>query len=383
MSTYGRQDVTDLLTKLQANPEAIEWRERRELARSLSDLLRDGKQTDDDLHLVAVLADDPKWEVRREISELLTLLPDDDFTHAAAKLSEDTNNFVRKAAERALDRRRKGQRAAKHRRHGIQEVAAEFDEMERLHGTLAAKMARRISERLYDVSVGACVHNLRGVLTPIKTSTTKLLSELDGGLDAERASKHLTRIDEKVAFLERLLDDMRTYSQPIPHERRREKLNDLVRDAMSIAVENLRDKGYETSVLKLPVDVPHDITLEAARHQIVVAVTNVAKNAIESLVVDEGRLRAGTVSICAKLVGDRIELAVEDDGDGMSAEDLEEIREFVPGQTTKKQEGTGFGLPTAKKYIEAHGGEMGIDSRDGEGTCVTIILPTEQTECES
>ena len=70
-----------------------------------------------------------------------------------------------------------------------------------------------------------------------------------------------------------------------------------------------------------------------------------------------------------------VELVIEDNAIGFSAEDLRLIRQFIPGQTTLKHDGTGFGLPTAKRYIEAHGGSLEIDSQEGVGTRVSLRLP--------
>lgn len=57
-----------------------------------------------------------------------------------------------------------------------------------------------------------------------------------------------------------------------------------------------------------------------------------------------------------------------------------ELREFVPGRTSKKNRGTGYGLPIARRYVTAHGGSLAIDSQLGQGTTVTVTLPVEQEE---
>ena len=86
-----------------------------------------------------------------------------DFGGLAAQLSEDENSYVRKVAERSLDRRRKGQQTSSRRCLVLGSVADDYEMMERLHGTLATKMSRQIAERLYDVLVGSTIHNMRGL----------------------------------------------------------------------------------------------------------------------------------------------------------------------------------------------------------------------------
>jgi signal transduction histidine kinase len=65
---------------------------------------------------------------------------------------------------------------------------------------------------------------------------------------------------------------------------------------------------------------------------------------------------------------------------GITEEDLREVREFMPGRTSKKCYGTGFGLPIARKNLLAHRGTIDIDSWDYKGTKVTITIPREAIE---
>jgi PAS domain S-box-containing protein len=83
----------------------------------------------------------------------------------------------------------------------------------------------------------------------------------------------------------------------------------------------------------------------------------------------------GTIEIRSKRNGDRVELAVKDDGVGMEPEVV--ARAFEPFFTTKpKGAGTGLGLATVYGTITAAGGEVQIDSEPGRGTTVTLRLPT-------
>jgi two-component system, cell cycle sensor histidine kinase PleC len=70
-------------------------------------------------------------------------------------------------------------------------------------------------------------------------------------------------------------------------------------------------------------------------------------------------------------------MIVTDTGIGMRAEDiliaLEPFRE-IDGSLTRLHNGTGFGLPLAKRLTELHGGTLEIESAPG-GTCVRIMLP--------
>jgi signal transduction histidine kinase len=78
----------------------------------------------------------------------------------------------------------------------------------------------------------------------------------------------------------------------------------------------------------------------------------------------------------------RTVLTIADEGIGMNEEELERaLQPFGQAQssTTRTYGGTGLGLPITQGLIEAHGGTLTIDSRPGQGTRVSIVLPPERT----
>ena len=86
MSAAPRQrDLLKVLADLESGEDIIHWTERRDLAVSLGKSLQQAEDRDLALRLFHVLADDPKWEVRKEIACLLPLLPDDEFRAAGCK----------------------------------------------------------------------------------------------------------------------------------------------------------------------------------------------------------------------------------------------------------------------------------------------------------
>ena len=65
-------------------------------------------------------------------------------------------------------------------------------------------------------------------------------------------------------------------------------------------------------------------------------------------------------------------IRIRDEGPGIEAEVREKL--FTPFYTTK-EDGTGLGLVTSRKIVEAHGGRIALESNPGEGSCFTIALP--------
>jgi signal transduction histidine kinase len=83
---------------------------------------------------------------------------------------------------------------------------------------------------------------------------------------------------------------------------------------------------------------------------------------------------------------DGVQIAVSDTGIGMREEDI--LRAFEPfeqidSSLSRKYEGTGLGLPLAKKLAELHGGDILIASKPGMGTTATILLPASRSVARS
>ncbi len=118
----------------------------------------------------------------------------------------------------------------------------------------------------------------------------------------------------------------------------------------------------------------------ADRHQLENALLNLAVNARDAMagrgtltIVTGGcALEAGQVGECG--AGEHVTIAVADTGSGMTPEVLERV--FEPFFTTKPVgQGTGLGLSQIFGFVRQSGGEIGIDTAAGEGTCVTLYLP--------
>jgi signal transduction histidine kinase len=81
-----------------------------------------------------------------------------------------------------------------------------------------------------------------------------------------------------------------------------------------------------------------------------------------------------TVSVSTKKSGDKIRVSVRDNGPGIPSKTLDKI--FQPFFTTKPTgEGTGLGLSLSYDIVQAHGGEIKVDTKEGEFTEFSIYLP--------
>jgi signal transduction histidine kinase len=372
---------SDLLVRLQDNAEAIPWPERRELAKAVCESIKAEGINETTLGLMFQLADDPKWEVRGDIADCLLGVPDDDFPRLAGKLSEDSNSWVQKAAERAIARRRRGQKTIERQKRGIDQVAEMYETIKNAHGEKAAERASEMAERLYNILAGATVHEMGSILTPLKSSAEALLSHIvEDKFNKKYFSKTLNKITNQTQTLELLMDDMKDYAEVTPRERRRERLLDVVKDAHQMALDKFESHKVDVSAVTFELDVPENITVDITRYQIVLAFKNIIKNAYESHAKKPGIFSEGFVRVEGKVVNGTAEIEFKDNGMGMSVEELEEQLRFIPGGTSKKSYGTGFGLPIARRKIVDHGGSINIESEDDVKTTVTVSLPVEANQ---
>jgi signal transduction histidine kinase len=93
------------------------------------------------------------------------------------------------------------------------------------------------------------------------------------------------------------------------------------------------------------------------------------KNAIQAMG------QGGILRVEAKSFKDRIEVVISDSGSGIPPEQMEKVFNYY---YTTKEKGVGLGLPIAHRIIEAHGGQLNIESRVGVGTKVTVALPVRE-----
>ena len=90
--------------------------------------------------------------------------------------------------------------------------------------------------------------------------------------------------------------------------------------------------------------------------------------------VEAGNVYEPTVSISTKKINGKVEIKVTDNGNGIPQKVLDKI--FQPFFTTKPTgQGTGLGLSLSYDIIKAHGGEIKVETKEGDGATFIIKLP--------
>ena len=375
-------DFATLRARLEGT--SLSWSEKAALTREIGEALSTRQKVPHDaVCSLELLAGDRKWEVRKAVADLLHLVPETVFSGIAARLTEDDNSYVRVAAQKALERRSSGQSAAARRGRGWKRAETDLERLTRMHGESVGRMVQDQAARLYELVIGSSVHELRSVVTAMKGNLESLLTGAEIGEGVKASRKFGPRLRGSIGFMEKLLSDMREYTKVPAPERRSELVEDMIHEALAMVRSELETLQMDLSAIDVRLDLERQLSARVAREQIVLSLRNLIKNAHESILLDEMRAELRFVAISARMGdGDELLIEIADNGMGLSSDELMEVRRFVPGRSSKKKKnnGTGFGLPIAHRYLTTHGGFLEVHSADGQGTRFVVHLPGELKE---
>jgi signal transduction histidine kinase len=212
---------------------------------------------------------------------------------------------------------------------------------------------------------GSLAHEIKNPLSVIRMNM-ELLAEDFAQPETPRERRALSKIEmvtRQCTRLENLLNDFLKFSRVRRLELRMGSLNEHVERVLDLYAAQAKEQGVEM-VRYLDADLP-SIQLNAETLQ--AALVNLVKNALEAM-PDGGQLIART-----RLTRTGVALDLIDTGCGM--DERTAVRMFEAFYSTKNG-GSGLGLPTAQKIIEAHGGRISVHSEKGRGTQFTLEFPT-------
>jgi len=155
-------------------------------------------------------------------------------------------------------------------------------------------------------------------------------------------------------------------------------INALCDEYLRLAYHGLRAKDKSFNA-KMETDFDNSIgSINIVRQDIGRVILNLINNAFYA--VDEKKKQKGNgyepiVSVCTRKNNGKTEITVSDNGNGIPQKVLDKI--FQPFFTTKPTgQGTGLGLSLSYDIVKVHGGELKVDTKEGEGSVFIIKLPT-------
>jgi signal transduction histidine kinase len=208
-------------------------------------------------------------------------------------------------------------------------------------------------------------HDLQEPLRMV-SAYTQLLSERYRGKLDENADKYIGYAVEGAQRMQTLIEDLLAFSR-VGRNGVEHKATDC-NAAVDAALKNLAVAIQESGVIVTRGKLP---SVHADHFQLVQLFQNLIGNAIKFRKGD-----APAIKIAAERVNDEWQIAVKDNGIGISPEYQEQI--FVIFQrlhTRDEYSGNGVGLAICKKIVEQHGGRIWIESRPGSGSTFLFTLP--------
>lgn len=214
-------------------------------------------------------------------------------------------------------------------------------------------------------------HDLKTPITAIKGYVEGIV---DGVADTpEKRNKYIRTIYNKANDMDKLINELSLYagieSNRIPYNFHRLNVADYFQDCLEEVGLDLESEDIELNYSNL---VSPDTMVIADPEQIKRVINNIINNSVKYK--DKAH---GIIDIRILDEIDSIRIEIEDNGKGIAARDLPKIFERfyrTDASRNSTKGGSGIGLSIVKKIIEDHGGYIWATSKEGEGTCMHIVL---------
>lgn len=222
-------------------------------------------------------------------------------------------------------------------------------------------------DRLKSEFIATASHELRTPLTSVQMGVHLLLEGALGEL-TDSQTEVLQACRQDCERLDNLMRDLLDLSRIEAGDNQPQLEPVSVRDLLTGAVRELRLQ-VEAKGLRLSVDAPVDLPWVAVdRLQIERVVSNLVINALR-------HTKQGEIKISAEVRENFLAVSVADTGSGIPTEYLPHIFDKFVQVPDAPTGGAGLGLTISKSIVEAHGGQISVQSQVGQGTTFTFTLP--------
>lgn len=237
-------------------------------------------------------------------------------------------------------------------------------ELEEVRRELAAvREDLRQSREHLTLFAGQVSHDLRTPLTAIRANAEMLAAEpaVTGDADLAWMVDGIERATQRLnTMIEQMLDHARQGGVPTPAPT---ALCDVFDLALADLAPLVAERGAEVSVGPLP-----EVTVDPGQ------LYEVALNLLTNALTFSREDVPPRVVVAAERLGDRWRVRVSDNGIGVPPE-RQEAMFVLFARADKRTGGSGIGLASARRLVEAHGGRIGMESTPGSGTTVWFELP--------
>ena len=254
---------------------------------------------------------------------------------------------------------------------GRDEVAALARSFNSMAGQLEeAERKKRELDQLRRDLIAWVGHDLRTPLTAVRATIEALA---DGVVDdPETRSRYLRTAKREIGALSNLIDDLFDMAQLDTGGLKLERAPNAISDLMSDTIERFHPMAEERNVVLSGLAAPGVDPVYIDARQISRVLTNLVSNAIRYTPA------GGRVTMHAYPTRTGVVVEVTDTGEGIRPEDMPHVFEqFFRGERSRSRAtgGSGLGLAIVKAIVEAHNGQVRVESTIGKGSRFIITLP--------
>ncbi|WP_192498948.1 ATP-binding protein [Skermanella pratensis] len=270
----------------------------------------------------------------------------------------------------------RAEREARRLRRYVAELEATQRELRSTaHDLTRALEAAAAASQAKSLFLATMSHELRTPLNAVIGFAELMANESYGPLGDARYRDYSGIIRDSGSHLLNLINDVLDISKLDAN--RLELLDDTVdvRHLLADAVHMISGQVEKAELTLSCRPPPHGVRLKADARRIRQVLLNLLSNAVKFTP------SGGSISVTAEPSGDGFEITVCDTGIGIASEDIPTAFERfgqVDNRFCRRYEGTGLGLPLAKRLMELHGGTLDLASVVGSGTRVSCRFPAER-----
>lgn len=231
----------------------------------------------------------------------------------------------------------------------------------------------RLLDKAKTTFLSIASHQLRTPLSVMKFALSHLAKPQTGPLTddqkeiVDEMKKSNTRI---VTLVNNLLNITRMEQGRLQINPQSVNLRNLVDEVVKEQQEKINEKR-----VRVTIDIPEILTFDADTALLREVFVNLVNNGLKYNRDD------GLLVISAKQMAEKLMITIGDTGIGISKEEQPRLfTQFFRAQQAQSidPQGVGIGLYTAREFVKAHGGQIGFNSIEGQGTTFSIVLPMQQ-----
>lgn len=244
-----------------------------------------------------------------------------------------------------------------------EDYEGEVGELARTINYMAQEIQK--TEKLQNEFISSVSHELRTPLTSIKGwSETMLIGDQLNEEEAKFAFSIISKeSDRLIGLVEELLDFSRFQSNQITLLKEKHYCKDILHGVVSQLQQKAKTRGI---TITYTADANPLVSIDENRIKQVLI--NIIHNAIKYS--PENSL----ITLSTKETKEQFFIIIKDNGIGISDKDLKKVKQLFY-QIDAKKDGLGVGLAISQQIMDLHGGKLLINSKLGQGTTITLILP--------